>query len=94
VLHSRRIWPYFPKNTLERLARYKPSSLFCCSLERKRKKFYDTDTRTLDLGENSISSIKNGSFEGLNNLYGLRLSGNQVQVLQNLFVMQFNVLLS
>lgn len=34
--------------------------------------------RTVDLGENSISSLEEPGFKGMNNLYGLRLIGNQL----------------
>ncbi|KAF2881269.1 hypothetical protein ILUMI_24903 [Ignelater luminosus] len=35
--------------------------------------------RTVDLGENSISALEDPGFRGMNNLYGLRLIGNQLQ---------------
>ncbi|KAF5283016.1 hypothetical protein FQA39_LY04887 [Lamprigera yunnana] len=35
--------------------------------------------RTVDLGENSISALDDPGFRGMNNLYGLRLIGNQLQ---------------
>lgn len=35
--------------------------------------------RTVDLGENSITSLDEPSFRGMNNLYGLRLIGNKLQ---------------
>uniref|UniRef100_A0A1Y1LF69 TIR domain-containing protein n=1 Tax=Photinus pyralis TaxID=7054 RepID=A0A1Y1LF69_PHOPY len=35
--------------------------------------------RTVDLGENSISALEEPGFRGMNNLYGLRLIGNQLQ---------------
>ena len=37
--------------------------------------------RTLDLGENAISSIKEADFNALTKLYGLRLAGNQIKVI-------------
>ena len=39
--------------------------------------------RTLDMGENAVISVKNGSFEGLNNLYGLRMSGNGMSEIES-----------
>ena len=39
--------------------------------------------RTLDIGENKINSIRSKDFEGLHNLYGLRLAQNGIQSLQD-----------
>lgn len=35
--------------------------------------------RTLDIGENSIEQVRGKDFEGLHNLYGLRLAGNNLK---------------
>ena len=37
--------------------------------------------RTLDIGENNITNIRNNDFDGLPNLYGLRLAGNGIRTL-------------
>ena len=39
--------------------------------------------RTLDIGENQIETIRSKDFDGLHNLYGLRLAGNGIERLQD-----------
>ena len=39
--------------------------------------------RTLDIGENQIGTIRSKDFDGLHNLYGLRLAGNGIERLQD-----------
>ena len=39
--------------------------------------------RTLDIGENQIEMIRSKDFDGLHNLYGLRLAGNGIERLQD-----------
>ena len=39
--------------------------------------------RTLDIGENKITDIRAKDFDGLHNLYGLRLAGNGIERLQD-----------
>lgn len=39
--------------------------------------------RTLDIGENQIGQVRTKDFEGLHNLYGLRLAGNGIQSLED-----------
>lgn len=40
-----------------------------------------TQLRTLDMGENNLSALRAGDFNELNQLYGLRLAGNQIQII-------------
>ncbi|XP_022899811.1 toll-like receptor 6 [Onthophagus taurus] len=37
--------------------------------------------RTVDLGENSLTSLEEPGFRGMTNLYGLRLMGNQIETI-------------
>ncbi|ODN03218.1 Protein toll [Orchesella cincta] len=48
--------------------------------------------KTIDLGENLITDISNASYQGLQNLYGLRLTGNAIKLLPRDAFSQMNAL--